>query len=143
MATELLRTLSVVSRPCSVAGLANADVGVEATCAGRAQTVLKKFEVSRTRRNGPVTCQDWGLSSAPPVLGEFGEFGDEPIRSATAKSRKNYAEPSPSPERQTPRRSCWPATSATNASPMHLLEGARVPDRLYRRPLLLQPAPDR
>jgi transposase len=46
----------------------------------------------------------------------LGEFGDDPNRYTTAKSRKNYAETSPltvARERNTP---WWPATSATDAS---------------------------
>lgn len=51
------------------------------------------------------------------VLGArvLGEFGDDPTRYTTAKSRKNYAGTSPLTIASARNAPCWPATSATDA----------------------------
>jgi transposase len=46
----------------------------------------------------------------------LGEFGDDPTRYTTAKSRKTTPAPHPSPSRPARNAPCWPATSATDAS---------------------------
>ena len=77
------------------------------------------------------------------VLGArvLGEFGDEPNRYGTAKSRKNYAGTRPSPEPRAPNASCWPATRATSAGRRHLPMGLRYAHRLTRSPSLLRHPP--
>ena len=74
----------------------------------------------------------------------LGEFGDEPDRYLTAKSRKNYAGTSPVHPRlrhQTGRAGPPHPQRPPRRRPLPL--GLRRPDRLTRRPPLLRPAPRR
>lgn len=63
------------------------------------------------------------------VLGArvLGEFGADPTRFATAKSRKTMAAAHPSPRPRGARWSCWPATPATAAWPMPWSSGPSAP----------------
>jgi hypothetical protein len=66
------------------------------------------------------------------VLGArvLGEFGDDPNRYTSPKSRKNYAGTSPLTVASGKNRACWPVTYATAASTTPSTDGPSAPFHL-------------
>ena len=98
-------------------------VSVSASVAVIAAMSAQIAELARELEAGFESHPDAEVVRSLPGLGTIlgarvlGEFGDEPNRYDSAKSRKNYAGTSPITRASGTKGSCWPATPATNASP--------------------------
>ena len=100
-----------------IAAAMGASVSASAAVITEMTTQIIRLEAALTAdfEQHPDAVVVRSLPGLGTILGArvLGEFGDEPDRYATAKSRKNYAGTSPITRASGTSGSCWPATSAT------------------------------